>query len=215
MTTLITDDQFIDELRKTGIAAKRWRNTGEFTPPADVNYKGELRVHTGGQPELIATDEKFRQAIIRPTRGRYDGESFLVGMDETSNFVCRLPEAVDTVEKAHEVLRPTGLLPHTVRQGEWFFVPVENEVVSIGDMNYMPNRTLQGTTHSAEHTVEGYLRDKDGKITRHVLLAKGLISDSRKGRHAPVDLGDKWHEVIRNTERPIAVEPARPRRTFD
>ena len=41
-----------------------------------------------------------------------------------------------------------------------------------------------------------------------VTYAKGLVTDERKGRHAPVDLGDEWHRVDRNTEREIQQKPA-------
>ena len=58
---------------------------------------------------------------------------FLVGRDERQLFMCRLPRACSTVRQAHEVLRPPGTivrrsaLETTLRQGEWFFVPIEAE----------------------------------------------------------------------------------------
>jgi hypothetical protein len=210
MSDTITDDrQLIRELRDIGVKAKRWINSGPYAPPADVNYKGELRVHTGSKPELVATDNKFKQAVIRCTDGPYNGEDFLIGMDETANFVCRLPVSVASVDQAHEILRPTGVMPHTTRQGEWFFVPVEKPC-PCGKMpgehtrGIDPHMRLGGTTHKVE----------TGLIHMGVTFAKGKVLDDRKGRHAPVDLGDTWHQVFPNTERQLHQAPAKVRR-FD
>lgn len=220
MTVMVEDRRFIRELRQIGVSAKRWRNTGAFTPPADVNYRGELRIHTGGRPELVATDAEHRQAVVRPTTGRYAGEDFLVGMDETSNFVCRLPRElgpVTSVAEAHDVLRPTGVLPHTLRQGEWFLVPVKRchcgvsldasnvEHLDAGHRWGHDSRLEAGSTHRAEHLVV------HGSRT----YVRGTVRDERAGRHAPRELGESWHEAVRNTERELDREPRRVRRSFD
>lgn len=218
MAVLVSDKEFIDTLRGIGVKAKAWRNSGEFIPPADVNYKGELRVHTGGQPELIATDETFKQAVIQPTFGRYQGQSFLVGMDETSNFVCRLPQPVKTVQEAHEILKPLGIGDHAKRQGEWFMTPKEicacgralpKTVEEGNDTGHyiQSNRSLGETTHRAEESFRCSSR----------VFARGFIADERVGRHAPLNLGTTWHEAQHNTELSLDREPSRPRkvRSFD
>lgn len=209
-TILATNREAIGMFKRLGVKAKSWRNTNDFAPPADVNYRGALRIHTGGQPALVATDAKFRQAVLRPTVGMFIGDDFLVGMDETANFVCRLPQQVDSVEEAHEVLRPKGLLPHAKRQGEWFFTPVKE---------YDKDEKCECGKPLAEH--EGRLsmdnlRSRSGDTTHRVrqfthmgvTYAKGLVEDERNGRHAPVDLGNEWHRVDRNTERDIQQKPA-------
>jgi hypothetical protein len=199
---LATDREAISEFKKLGVKAKRWRDSSDIAPPADVNYRNELRVHTGGRPELIATDLGHRQAILKPTVGTYVGESFLVGMDETAPFVCRLPQPVATVEEAHTVLRPLGVLPHTLRQGEWFFVPDPQCSCDRPLEEHAHGRMrLGGTTHVA---LTGFAHG--GRW-----FAKGLVHDERKGRHAPVDLGEDWYEVKRNTERDLIKPPARVR----
>jgi len=211
------DGVFIEELRKVGIRAKRWRNRGTYAPPADVNYKGELRVHTGGKPELIATDNHFRQAVIRLTDGRYKYESFLVGMDETSNFVCRLPTGARTVEEAHEILRPMGALPHTIRQGEWFFIPVENGKCKCGSS--LDDQEWDGVHEQRGATMLGGTTHRAERVARHGsqrTYVKGKVADTRSGRHAPVDLGERWHEAVHNTEKALDQEPQRTTvRRFD
>jgi len=214
--TMENSREFIKELKKVGIDAKRWRNSGEYAPPADVNYRGEMRVHTGGKPELIDTNDQFRQAVIMPTAGRYRNEYFLVGMDETSNFVSRLPKRAATVEEAHEILRPASAATSTIRQGEWFFQPTDvctvcKEPLSMagmdgvhdlsGDIHLGNQYGIGGTSHVAQFYTEH----------RGTAFVKGQIRDDRPGRHAPVELGDQWHQVIRNTERALDREPARVR----
>lgn len=208
METLVRDRDLIHELRKIGVKAKRWRNHNSDAPPADVNYRGELRIHTAGLPALVATDKGFRQAIIRPQTGRFRAESFLVGMDETSNFVCRLPTYVDSVADAHEALRPLGVMPHTIRQGEWFFVPVDSPLHLTRDNRVWYDQRLGETTHRAAE----FVVTVSGKQ-----YARGVISDTRQGRHAPVNLGkETWHEVFHNTEKIIPPEVKQPRqRHFD
>jgi hypothetical protein len=208
--TIADSKQFIGELKEIGVKAKAWRASGDRTPPADVNYRGELRIHTGGQPELVATDGFHRQAIVRPTTGAYRGDSFLIGMDETANFVCRLPQGANptTVEEAHDILRPKGVMPHTIRQGEWFFVPTDKCSCGLGLDDHVRGHgvsvRLQGTTHTVEQ----------GIVHGGSYYAKGRVMDDREGRHADVDLGDKWHQVFHNTERDMMREPDRVRR-FD
>lgn len=210
-TILATDREAIGVFKELGVKAKPWRNSDDFAPPADVNYRGELRIHTGGKPVLVATDAKFRQAILRPTLGMFEGDDFLVGMDETANFVCRLPEAVETVDEAHKVLRPQGLLPHAKRQGEWFFTPVkeyDKEVrcpcgSSLDEHEHLlSEENLRSRVGTTTHRVSQFTH-------RGVTYAKGVVTDERKGRHVPVDLGDEWHRVDRNMERVIQQKPTR------
>lgn len=213
-TILATDKEAIGALKDIGVKAKPWRNSDDFAPPADVNYRGELRVHTGGKPVLVATDPTFRQAILRPTIGMFEGDDFLVGMDETANFVCRLPMAVETVSEAHEVLRPKGLLPLAKRQGEWFFTPVKEydkeERCECGKRLTEHEVTLSVAPESLRSPSSGVTTHSVRQFThRGVTYAKGMVTDDRKGRHAPVDLGDTWHRVDRNTERVIQQKPVR------
>lgn len=56
-------------------------------------------------------------------------QTFLVGRDEHSHFICILPQRVKTVERAHAVLRPKGIPKDAPRQGEWFFRPATKEEV--------------------------------------------------------------------------------------
>lgn len=209
MKAIVQDRELIRQLRGAGIRAKRWMSSGEYKPPADVNWLGELRVHTAGRPELLDVDAVRHQAVIRVTKGRYAGEDFLLGMDETSNFVTRLPRTVLSVSDAHEALRPTDVPEGSTRQGEWFFLPVADERCSrpgcgdsLSEAHHLieKNRELElGSTHRAEEFIQCGSQQ----------YARGIITDTRQGRHRPVDLLSVWHQVRRNTERKMLVEPER------
>jgi hypothetical protein len=223
---LTKDRQLIRDLRSLGLRAKWWGNSGDYTPPADVNYRGELRVHTGVQPELIATDAEFKQAILRPTLGRYRHSDFLVGMDETANFVSRLPGRVSSVAEAHELLKPPAVKEAeggVVRQGEWFFVPVGK--AELDQTCTLHGQTLRKCLEKATLEPRQLATRGKGATTHHarsatvhggVAYAKGLIQDNREGRHADLYLGHEWHKAIANTEQQLDTEPTRPRvRHFD
>lgn len=58
-------------------------------------------------------------------------EYYLLGQDEGQYFGCQLPRGTKSISKAFSLLAPKAavkngqLIPGTLRQGEWFFVPVD------------------------------------------------------------------------------------------
>lgn len=127
--------------------------------------------------------------------------SFLVGIDESSYFVSELPQQVTSVEEAHEVLRPE--IAHkegTVRQGEWFFVPVEDDLL-IPKLEKMlspairRNRAWRILELNSTHHVPCLVSLEEKRYTT------GPVVDTRRGggRHHPLILPG-WHEVVRNNE---------------
>lgn len=120
---------------------------------------------------------------------------FLVGYDESSQFIAALPEAAESVEHAHEILRPEGVPADALRQGEWFFVPATKDeskrcwekVTRRPDAMDM-RRFERFSTHRGT-TV---LLDKQR-------FAIGVVHDTRRSRHHPLMLPD-WHKVVRNRE---------------
>jgi len=128
-------------------------------------------------------------------------QSFLVGTDESSQFVSALPKPCKTLEEAHRALRPKGVPLGCPRQGEWFFVPVSASVAKkLGDRAAQATGGVFGTPIFAGR-LEGGSSHWGHILTRldKQLYATGLIRDSRKGRHEPLWL-DGWHKVVRNTE---------------
>lgn len=60
----------------------------------------------------------------------------LVGMDDGRPFEVRVPMRVKDVETALDWLRPKDVPPGTTRQGEFFFVPVQNPHNEFCDHGY-------------------------------------------------------------------------------
>lgn len=144
-------------------------------------------------------------------------QTFLIGKDEGSHFVCALPERVKTIPEAYEVLRPGNVPKGSPRQGEWFFVPVTDQERTKIEENIHSNsiRTCWlDMTESSENFRGSYHEDLRYQIhaTTHKamnaivldrqLYVCGYIVDDRGGntpRHEPLWLHD-WHKVVRNLE---------------
>lgn len=124
--------------------------------------------------------------------------NLLMGIDETSHFVCLLPEKANSVEEAHEILRSDeARVKGTLRQGEFFFVPLtEGEKKWVEEAQYknpLPYRQLEvGSSHRAALT----LLRRGQTVERFVI---GLVTDQRWGRHEHLVLPE-WRKVVRNTE---------------
>lgn len=128
---------------------------------------------------------------------------FLIGKDETRNFISPLPRQAKSVTDAHRMLRPKqATKPGTRRQGEWFLVPVKNKKLLIKLNSYARNnpeavrqRRLGGGTHKALGTI---------RYRRHGIYARGYIVDPRRGHHKAIFL-PKWHQVVKNKEADIQI----------
>lgn len=133
--------------------------------------------------------------------------AFLVGMDETAHFVAQLPEKVQSVDEAHDVLKPALAkgVNDVKRQGEWFFVPVTNPSIlkelTAREPSLRMERLETFSSHSA--TMVNY---------QHRKYALGLVADRRKGHHKTLLL-PTWHRVIRNLE--VNEPRTRSRRRWD
>lgn len=144
--------------------------------------------------------------ITAQMRAPHTVTSFLLGFDETRQFICELPEKVDTVAEAHNVLRPYSTRRGTIRQGEWFFVPatLEEQKAIESSLRARPRLDVQPLeTHSTHHAAIVDLGPGPGRR-----FATGLVYDTRTGRHAPTKL-DGWFRVRRNREVTRVHEPAR------
>jgi hypothetical protein len=131
--------------------------------------------------------------------GKTTTNNFLLGVDESHNFIAPLPRKVNSVHEAHMLLKPKGLRAGSLRQGEWFFEPCTKEECAGFDkmVNERGNTIVKpielgGTTHMV----------KSGIRVDNVIYAIGFVTDKRHGRHASIFL-PKWHKVVRNKEIPM------------
>lgn len=175
--------------------------------------------------KMEKNDTRLKTAIpilaTVPTTTQY----FLVGRDELAQFVCALPKEAKTVEEAHKILRPKGVPEGSLRQGEFFFVPVsakhrktlqalekKNPKIGKREHSWEPNGLEPNSSHRAERRlvlVSGKVENLNNfQISRfgsqeykteYKTLVKGKIADIRTGHHSPLVLDD-WHYAIRNTE---------------
>jgi hypothetical protein len=150
---------------------------------------------------------------------RTDGSlrRFLCGMDETHLFVAQFA-AGETVADAHAALRPPEVdgaerrAPgETVRQGEWFFIPLEAgerealEAYLRRTPRAIRNRAPVGAGQKPHVADQVVLREVVGGWTgRRWRRAVGLLRAYARGSvrhpdHASLHL-DSWRRVVRNQE---------------
>ena len=120
--------------------------------------------------------------------------TFLIGYDENHLFISMLPQKVNSVTEAHEILRPKGLSKNAVRMGEYFFDPVTDQKLI---EEIMDNQHEDIESHSVIYpeadvysNIVFYHRDESyvfGKI------------DCENKRHKSIYL-NSLHRVYKNTE---------------
>lgn len=158
----------------------------------------------------------------------------LMGKDETAHFIAALPESAKSVKQAHRLLKPEGkrLKVETLRQGEWFFIPVSdslekklNEYVKENPGRVGVRRLENGSSHVAKQAVlygPGAKKLSSRTIRRRTNYNSGefawyvcgYVIDGRVGHHEPLFL-TRWHRVERNNEvtfrEPESMIAERPR----
>lgn len=209
-------------------------SSGEF-----FMYRPSAGIET--KLSVINVDPADRHLLLMMKRGK-DKAKFLCGHDERQWFVATVPTNVTTVAKAMEALKPQPIQQAQrsstadiqgkrrrrnkvyVRQGEWFFQPVDIKVEPLLILKNEPIQRGRGKPHMCE-----FLTRKNGE-TVYVsdLEPQGISADAYaqmpserrrrtwwtprrrdaivyvKGRithsdHSVVVLND-WHRVLLNTE---------------
>ena len=149
-----------------------------------------------------------------------NARKYLMGLDETHYFITQLPRggAVNKVEDAHRVLRPSHLerkgrlWKRAKRQGEWFFIPAtEGQKKRLAKMEkaswkvwrHHPVSEVGMQPAGSPHEADEYLE----------LNIKGEIHQFVRGKIRHPDhrttILDEWHQVFRNLE---IVDPVSRRR---
>lgn len=137
--------------------------------------------------------------MVTAAVGKKTTNNFLVGVDESHNFVAPLPKKAKSVHDAHMLLKPKDLRHGTTRQGEWFFEPCSKSECAefdkiVGEKGN--TRVQEIELGQSTHIV------KSGMRVDNVIYAIGFVTDKRHGRHAALFL-PKWHKVVRNKEIPM------------
>lgn len=223
------------ELEKKYIS-ERWWHTGNWGGP-NIPTESTFKVNkftvltseqTGGDTDYGSDRRTLYTYELDVTAKIPASEQFfLIGYDEISQFICQLPEQALSVSQAHDILRPEGVPKNAKRQGEFFFVPAEPEVIekirkaearsqktglSDGaswyglelDSSHEAQRLLglSSTGTRLFNPTHHWTHSRSSNMTvpaASTAYAKGQIRDRRKGHHETVMLDD-WHRVIRNRE---------------
>ncbi len=160
--------------------------------------------------------ETSRICILEQGCGRsvfyQDGRCFYRGNGSRewrrgSGFVVELPGYAETVEQALELILPREVLEaeaeglEVVRQGEWFFVPVEG--VPVGERH---PRERGPDPHLGNHVPE------DKVVHRHrelepLVYVRGVVSHLNED-HPSLDLGGTWHLAVTHGLHSISFDTA-------
>jgi len=111
---------------------------------------------------------------------------YLIGIDGAP-FIAQIPSTIDSLAEALDYLMPVEVQRaieagvEVLRQGDWYFVPV----------NRMPRGEVQ-----AAYALDGQDHVADEAVPlRTVTYVRGTV---RHGEHAALDLGETWHKAVRN-----------------
>ncbi len=121
------------------------------------------------------------------------GASYICGQDEDSYFVSKLKTNPKNVTDAFKSLKPrrlndwekkTGKV--AVRQGEWFFIPLEDVTATKMRRHSLPVNQTGGH----KHMVEKY-EESEGRYY--------CMGEVNHDDHATLELGTVLHEAVQNT----------------
>ena len=188
---------------KKGIVASLNRRDRDWSRPFNINFPRTPKIHIDEKGIIKNPDNEKR-----PYDGAYlwnipliasipkTSQSFLVGMDEITNFISMLPKTnVSSVKEAHEILKADeARIRNTIRQGEWFFVPIYADELTAVEEKAEKNIYVGTLETRSSHFAHQYV------VIDKVKYAKGYVRDSRRGHHTNLFL-DNWHKVVRNRER--------------
>lgn len=173
--------------------------------PGNVSWTyASVKVSKRSRPGQIDWDVS---GVVTARAGSRTVSHFLLGVDESYNFIAPLKEKPSSVEHAYRILKP-DLRAGSLRQGEWFFEPLVKaesdriEKIAQADSRKVKPFVLGGSTHRAHSSLAvitpGKGIGKKRKFTR-TLYARGYVVDNRKGHHTALFL-PSWHRVVRNNE---------------
>lgn len=160
-------------------------------------------------PRVVdVADNKARVEVWTDPSERH----FLLGRDEAYYFACQLPTGAESIAEAHRSLKPDlAEREGTLRQGEWFFLPLTSSQhgelkkrTQAGDMLRRPNGHVRGHRHNHRPDLAPHIADQVlisqtpiGDIPEGSEFARGTVR--QEPRHRALHL-QAPHLVVRNLE---------------
>jgi hypothetical protein len=142
----------------------------------------------------IIEDDDDSNSIVFSHEDRY----FLDG----GSFVVELMEPCQSVKEAYESMKPITVKKAELeglevkRQGEIFFIPIEDKII-VTNIRKMEHLELTQEGNPNRRIDHNHTATRQGTING-LLVAKGIIRH-RWGDHRNLKLGDTWHLVLINT----------------
>jgi hypothetical protein len=177
------------------INKEKWDN---FNVPIGATYSEKKDADTG---EVIEKSWHRIGAVLL----EHDKKYYICAMDEGSYFISLLPRKVTSITKAFQALKPYEVIKaekagvKVIRQGEFFFIPV-NKVIK--EKEFSKQAALPATAESSNQHVCKRLVKIDGKY-----YAKGRVRHVGRfgrGQHKTIILGDgnkDVYMVVKNTSK--------------
>jgi hypothetical protein len=219
VTRKVTTTRFQDEKPTMEMAQGSLSRAFPIQMGSDVKWSFsniKIEENTKRRPDRKDVKNWRITGTVTGSVGKRTTNNFLVGVDESHNFVAPLPRKAKSVHDAHMLLKPKDLRPGTLRQGEWFFEPCSKTECAefdkiVGEKGN--TRVQEIELGQSTHVV------KSGMRVDNVIYAIGFVTDKRHGRHAALFL-PKWHKAVRNKEIPMPRRRAgeainRRRASFD
>lgn len=218
-TVTFNYDRFI-AISKTEQLRRQARREFPVTVPGRPPFKIDKDRHVPRENESFYSSEVH--SITATMTVPKTEMTLLLGIDESSHFISALPQRIETVQEAHEVLRPDIVPEGSPRQGEWFFVPAAPEEID-ALYRHMADTSVEvakKNTRSAVWAKQGPRVARwsmEQGSSHHAMVITvpdvgrftiGIVKDRRDGHHKELRF-DSWHKVVRNTE-VVIREPQTP-----
>ena len=188
---------FVREARRSfNETVPEWATRSIGAEVGSFTWRRIVAQRVGVEPRELVVRNDNSVVVERSTSG--GGRHMLVGCDERQLFMCELPKPCTSVKQAHEALRPAAVPKTTIRQGEWFFVPVTDH--EHGNIKL----ALRGN-HAVIRRNEAINRyiPRAGKphIVEEILPFGGVFVRGavRHPDHKTIQLRS-WHRVVKNLE---------------
>jgi hypothetical protein len=164
---------------------------------------------------IVGVDQNLAQALIlvvtKDEKGKEQKEKLLLGHDERHWFVAGVPEKARNIKDAFKLLKPeaarlsqerTGVGGKAldkrknkgfIRQGEWFFVPVQFEPDK--KTHIYKNEPIQRAPGSSPHTVEKLVRMGGQQV---YILGSKIYTQEQKDAHIAANGGGHFQARTQN-----------------
>jgi hypothetical protein len=186
------------------------------------SYHSNETISSKQLDQRLVSDQWHRpQSVLLRIKNKSKWDYIFFGQDEEQYFACLLPKSAKTITEAYKVLEPEYAdTPGTLRQGEWFAIPIDDELVpepSECAFTFMPSELDRQhldaaytglalpvkDNDSARHIIQ-YIKGADKQELRvdhdHYIYVKGCTLVHSRAEHDILVMDpSKWYYFAENT----------------